>query len=529
MTTKTWGARDLSVRFGSVEALDGVDVEVEAGAITCVIGGDGAGKTTLLRTLAGAVRPSSGTVRRPERSRIGYVAGASGVYGDLSVAENIAFVGEAYGIRGEVLSQRTKALLAQTGLEHTQARLADHLSGGMRQKLAFALAMLHEPDLLILDEPTTGVDPISRVELWRMITGAAAAGAGVLVTTTHLDEAERASRVVVLKAGRVASPSDELGPTALRPPPQRQPHTAAGRRDEEPPLATARSAVRRFGHLTAVGGVDLTVRPGEVVGLIGPNGSGKTTLIRLLLGLLAPTAGAVELFGQPPSRATRKRLGYLPQGLGLWRDLTVAENLAFWADAFGCERPELEPDLAASASTLVRDLPLGLCRRLAFTAILAHRPELLVLDEPTSGVDPQAREGLWRTIHRTADGGVGVLVTTHFMSEAELCDRIVFLADGHVLASGSTAELIGSKTAVVVEADHWERAFAALEALGLSVAACDRTLRIAGAEEHAVSAALAAQGIAARLSTAPATFEEAFVLLAASGERAAAAGEVRHH
>jgi ABC-type multidrug transport system ATPase subunit len=513
-----WGAHDLTVRYGRRTALDAVTVEVAPGQVTAVIGGDGAGKTTLLRALAGVVKPAAGRVVRPDRRRIGYVAGVSGVYDDLSVDENVAFVAAAYGLTEADRDRRVAELFTRTGLRGTGSRLAGRLSGGMRQKLAFALALLHEPDLLVLDEPTTGVDPVSRAELWGMIAASAAAGAAVFVSTTYLDEARRAATVLLLEDGHVRTGALDA-PMAARTDEAAAAQSGARARDGAPAagaerLARARSAERRFGAFTAVAGVDLEVKTGEIVGLLGANGAGKTTLIRMLLGLLTPTSGHVELFGRAPSREARALLGYVPQGLGLWEDLTVSENLAFSAEAFGSRPPKLDRDLAAAAGTLIRDLPLGLRRRVAFAAALAHEPALLVLDEPTSGVGLGARAALWQTIHDAAAGGAGVLVTTHHLDEAGECDRLVLMAAGRIVAQGTLAEIVGDGTAVTVHAARWDAAFAALGAAGLPAALVGRDLRVPGGDLPAVRAALEAGGVPASLDVVAATFEETFVRLA---------------
>jgi ABC-2 type transport system ATP-binding protein len=279
-------------------------------------------------------------------------------------------------------------------------------------------------------------------------------------------------------------------------------------------LAAAKAATRRFGELLAVDGVDLSVAAGEVVGLIGANGSGKTTLIRMLLGLLAPTSGRIRLFGEPPSRRTRARLGYVPQSLGLYEDLTVAENLAFSAAAYGSQDATLEGDLAGARNVLVRELPLGLRRRAAFAIALGHHPDLLVLDEPTSGVDPLQRARLWDTIRASAEHGAGVLVTTHHLAEAEQCDRLVVLASGRVVATGSLADVVGDTTAVEVRTPTWEVAFTTLDAAGLPVSLVGRTLRVPGNDPAAVARVLVDAGVPAEVGSVPASFEETFVVLA---------------
>ena len=277
-------------------------------------------------------------------------------------------------------------------------------------------------------------------------------------------------------------------------------------------LAECVAVSRRFGDFTAVDQVNLSLHPGEVVGLLGANGAGKTTLIRMLLGLLPASAGQVLLFGGPPSRQARRRLGYVPQGLGLYDDLTTAENLAFSAAVFGRGRqaPQQEP-LRRYGRVLVGDLPLGVQRQVAFAEALQHRPDLLILDEPTSGVDPLARARLWETIAGAAADGAGVLVTTHYLDEAGECGRLVIMADGRVVAEGTAAEITGDTRVSVVQADDWAAAFGALEAAGLPAALAGRTLRVPGASPTRVTRALGP--LAARVSEAPATLEERFFQL----------------
>ena len=279
-------------------------------------------------------------------------------------------------------------------------------------------------------------------------------------------------------------------------------------------------AVRRFGRLVAVDDVSLRVRAGEIVGLLGANGAGKTTLIKMLLGLEALDGGRVLVFGAPPSRAARRRLGYVPQGLGLYTDLTVDENIAFVAGAFGVAHPPPAPnEIAAVGPRLVRDVGLGVQRRLAFFCALLHHPELLVLDEPTSGVDPLARARLWDTIHEQAEAGVAVLVTTHAMQEAEQCDHLVVMSRGRRVAAGREADVVGDTAAVEVVAAQWSAAFDALSAAGLPVTLAGRAVRAAGVERSRVEAVLAGASIAAEVRDVPATLEETMVLV----DRAASA------
>jgi ABC-2 type transport system ATP-binding protein/ribosome-dependent ATPase len=279
-------------------------------------------------------------------------------------------------------------------------------------------------------------------------------------------------------------------------------------------LLRSDQVTHRFGAVTAVEDVTMLVRPGEVVGLLGANGAGKTTLIRLLLGLLEVRSGSVELLGGPPDRERRRRLGYVSQGLGLYGDLTARENLAFNAQAYGVAPPQLPPALAAYADVLVRSLSLGLQRQLAFLAALAHQPDVMVLDEPTSGVDALARAQLWDTIREQAERGAGVLVTTHYMQEAAQCDRLLLMSRARLVAEGSERSIVGSTTAIAVRTDDWAAAFAALDAAGEPVMLAGRAIRVADAEPDRLRDVLRVAGITATFEPVPATIEERMMVLA---------------
>ncbi len=610
----SFGASGLRLRYADTVALDDVSLTVASGQVTAVVGGDGAGKTSLLRCLAGAVRPDAGDVRSPGSLRIGYLPASSGVYPDLTVAENLAFRASAYRMPGDAATERADELLARAGLSAARDRLAGQLSGGMRQKLGVIAALLHRPQLLILDEPSTGVDPVSRSDLWSLIASAAADGAAVILATTYLDDAQRASVVLVLDAGRqlaagspaeivaampgtvvgtAARPAGEAGLRAWRrgaswrvwcPPGTSYPgerilpdlqdavtvvalaRAGRGRESDEPGQPTrptapscpsgrswrsehqARTLAESigvscvFGAVTAVREVSIQVRPGEIVGLLGANGAGKTTLIRMLLGLIPPTTGQILLLGEPPSRATRRRIGYVPQGLGLYDDLTVAENFEFAAAVFGAGtthqrlagRPRRRAAGQADQAAVLRggpaipvgQLPLGVQRRAAFAEALAHRPELLILDEPTSGVDPLGRARLWQTIAGAVQAGAGALVSTHYMEEAGECDRLIIMADGQVVAAGTASEIIGAAQVTVVDAGNWAAAFSELERAGLPVALAGQTLRVAGVGtddvERVLTAALSGSAQADRVYQEPATLEERFFELTLAAERSRA-------
>ena len=283
-------------------------------------------------------------------------------------------------------------------------------------------------------------------------------------------------------------------------------------------LMSADRVTMRFGRFTALTDVSLEVRSGEIVGLLGANGAGKTTMIRILLGLLAPSQGTTTLLGGSPDRDHRRRLGYVPQGLGLYPDLTVAENVSFVAQMYGAAAPSLPPAVAASADRLGGTLPLGRQRRLAFACALLHSPDVLVLDEPTSGVSATARAELWDIVHEQSALGVGALVTTHNMQEAQQCDRLLLLSQGLLVGTGSEADIIGDTWAVAVSAQDWSAAFTSLNRAGLAVTLAGRNVRVANADPEHVRTVLQGDGIAAAVAVVPATIEERMtVLTRASG------------
>jgi ABC-2 type transport system ATP-binding protein len=276
----------------------------------------------------------------------------------------------------------------------------------------------------------------------------------------------------------------------------------------------ADNVTRRFGSFTAVESVSMQLERGEVVGLLGANGAGQTTLIRMLLGVLATSSGRVRVLGGPPDRAHRRRLGYVPQNLGLYRDLTVVENLAFIADTYGGKVPELPDELARYSRVLVSALPLGAQRRVAFIAALSHRPEVVLLDEPTSGVDALTRARLWDTIRAQADNGVGVLASTHYMQEAQQCDRLLLMANGRLVAQGSVTDIVGDTRALAVHTDNWAGTFAALNTADVPVILDGRAVRVADTSVDEVDRILAAADITASVEPVPATIEERMLVLA---------------
>ena len=398
--------------------------------ITCVTGPDGAGKTTFLRKLLAET-----TARR-----VGYMPQRFGLYESLSVAENLMLYADLQGVARGERAARTERLLGATDLLRFASRPAGKLSGGMKQKLALVCALVGEPDTLILDEPTVGVDVVSRRELWRILkTFLKARDVDVYVSTTYADEAAFCDKVI-----RLGGPSD---PKPL------PPRAAPPSYDGEGAAVVAQNLVKRFGAFTAVNGVSFRVAPGEIFGLLGANGAGKTTTFRMLCGLDAPTSGTVAITGvdlRTAPCAARNRIGFVAQKFSLYGDLSIAENLSFFGGAYGLSGARLRGRLEWAAAefglspwwrTAAGALPLGVRQRLAMAAALLHEPRVLFLDEATSGADPDTRQAFWARIRARADDGVATVVTTHYLDEAAFCDRMVIMRDGCVLAGGTPDEI----------------------------------------------------------------------------------------
>ncbi|MHB8417165.1 MAG: ATP-binding cassette domain-containing protein [Myxococcales bacterium] len=555
---------ELTRRFGpGAPALDRISASISQGAISGLVGPDGAGKTTLIRLMAGLLVRDSGRLSvlgfDPSReaaslqASIGYMPQRFGLYEDLTVLENLRLYADLRGLPAAERPRVFEELLAFTDLAAFTRRPAGQLSGGMKQKLGLACALLRKPRLLLLDEPSVGVDPISRRELWKMVSGLKGEGVGVVWSTAYLDEAEACDHVLLLSEGKLlfAGPPKDLtertrrrvfrlsdltgsrrlllttalaepqvidgviqgsslrlvcrsesappmvpasaGPAAkLAPVPPRFEDSfvdilgggPAGRselaesmpaiRRSAKPVIVARGLTKRFGDFTAASDISFEVPAGEIFGLLGPNGAGKSTTFRMLCGLLRPSSGEGRVAGIDLRRDTagaRSRLGYMAQKFSLYGDLSVAQNLRFFAGAYGLSGARRQRqiarmteifDLGARLSTSARELPLGFKQRLALACAVLHEPEALFLDEPTSGVDPITRREFWTHINGLVERGVAVIVTTHFMDEAEYCDRISLIYRGRSIALGSP-DALKARAATAARPDPTlEDAFVAL-------------------------------------------------------------------
>lgn len=488
----------VSHRYGDALALDAVDLVLPAGCMVGLIGPDGVGKSSLLALVSGARKIQSGRVevlggdigdrryRAAVQPRIAYMPQGLGknLYPTLSVFENVDFFGRLFGQDRRERAGRIADLLAATGLTPFRDRPAAKLSGGMKQKLGLCCALIHDPDLLILDEPTTGVDPLSRRQFWELIERIRERrpGMSVLVATAYMEEAERFDWLVAMDAGRIlgtGTPAELRARTAtatldaafvqLLPAARRgagggltiPPRAATGEADW---AIEAEQLSQRFGDFTAVDRVSFRIGRGEIFGFLGSNGCGKTTTMKMLTGLLPPSEGQARLFGRPVDGrdlATRQQVGYMSQSFSLYGELTVAENLDLHARLFHLPAAARGPriatlmqrfKLADYAAKRAADLPLGIRQRLSLAVAVVHEPKLLILDEPTSGVDPVARDEFWALlVELSREQGVTIFISTHFMNEAERCDRISLMHAGRVLASDTPAALVAQRGAATLE------------------------------------------------------------------------------
>jgi ribosome-dependent ATPase len=488
---------DVSLRYGKVTALDAVTLDVPAGCMAGLIGPDGVGKSSLLSLIAGARALQSGGVevlggdmgsaahRRAVCPRIAYLPQGLGknLYPTLSVFENIDFFARLFGQGHAERERRIAELVGSVGLAPFVDRPAGKLSGGMKQKLGLCCALVHDPDLVILDEPTTGVDPLSRRQFWELIDHIRTTrpAMSVVVATAYMDEAERFDWLVAMDAGRVLAAGAvrellsrtqaatlETAFIALLPEERRRGHKPVEiipREDHDTPVAIeARGLTQRFGKFVAVDHVSFQIRQGEIFGFLGSNGCGKTTTMKMLTGLLPPTEGEAFLFGHtvdPRDLATRQHVGFMTQAFSLYSELTVRQNLVLHAQLFQVPPDTMAKRIAEAAQrfdllpimdTLPSALPLGQRQRLSLAVAMIHLPAMLILDEPTSGVDPVARDAFWQTlIELSRRDGVTIFISTHFMNEAMRCDRISLMNAGRVLVSDTPAAVIAKRGAKNLE------------------------------------------------------------------------------
>lgn len=446
---------DIAKSFAGKQALHGVSLTVNQGEMFGLLGPDGAGKTTLFRILTTLMIPDKGhaTVCGEDtvanyaaiRKRIGYMPGRFSLYQDLSVEENLDFYAKLFGTTIEENYTTIRDIYSR--LEPFKKRKAGALSGGMKQKLALCCALIHKPELLFLDEPTTGVDPISRKEFWEILSSLREGGITIVASTPIMDEAMNFDRVAFMFEGEVKGTGlpgeiinrfrDILAPEKIN-----RPSPATGKSN----AIEVHGLTKRFGNFTAVNNISFEVPHGEIFGFLGANGAGKTTAMRILCGLSKPTAGKVIVAGHDvvaSPESVKKRIGYMSQKFSLYNDLTVGDNIRLFAGIYGIPSSEIKHKtgklleavgLEQEAKTQVGELPLGWKQRLAFSISIVHEPEIVFLDEPTGGVDPATRKQFWQLIYDAADRGITIFVTTHYMDEAEYCDRISMMVDGRIKA-----------------------------------------------------------------------------------------------
>ncbi|MBR1548512.1 MAG: ABC transporter ATP-binding protein [Prevotella sp.] len=482
---------NISKWYGRVKALDDVSFSVGKGEVFGIIGPDGAGKTSLYRIMCTLLLQDSGTARvdgydtvrqmKDIRRRVGYMPGRFSLYQDLTVEENLRFFATLFGTTVREGYDSIKAIYSQ--IERFKDRRAGALSGGMKQKLALSCALVHSPSVLFLDEPTTGVDPVSRKELWEMLLGLKEQGITVVASTPYLDEVRCCDRVAFLDKGQIRgidTPqaildrfSDVFNPPPLKSTQQGErpriaeslplPENVGGgyiaeslpqpRKDGEGNIIEVEHLVKAFGSFHAVDDISFSVRRGEIFGFLGANGAGKTTAMHMLTGLNQPTSGTGRVAGydiRTEYEQIKKHIGYMSQRFSLYDDLTVSENIRLFAGIYGMDSEEIKVKTAEMLSRLqfadhkddlVASLPLGWKQKLAFSVSIFHEPGVVFLDEPTGGVDPATRRQFWELIYDAAARGITVFVTTHYMDEAEYCDRISIMVDGKIKALGTPSEL----------------------------------------------------------------------------------------
>lgn len=452
----------VSKRYGRVEALKDVSFSVAQGEVFGLIGPDGAGKTSLFRIMTTLLRPQEGYAKvegfdvekemQAVRKLVGYMPSKFSLYQDLTVEENLAFFAKLFGTTVAEGYDCIKAIYSQ--IERFKHRRAGALSGGMKQKLALSCALVHQPKVLFLDEPTTGVDPVSRKELWDMLGTLKSKGITIVAATPYLDEILRCDRVAFLQAGRIAgidTPKSILAQfkDIFNP----DPLPAVTHEGEEELVIEVENLVKAFGTFKAVNGISFSVKKGEIFGFLGANGAGKSTAMHMLTGLNQPTSGKGIVLGYniaTEHEKIKRHIGYMSQRFSLYEDLTIAENIRLFGGIYGMDDKAIKEkteamladlEMTEHRNTLVSSIPLGWKQKLAFSVSILHEPGIVFLDEPTGGVDPATRQQFWRLIYDAAKRGITVFVTTHYMDEAEYCDRISIMVDGEISAMGTPKAL----------------------------------------------------------------------------------------
>lgn len=456
---------NISKHYGKVKALQNVSFSVEEGEIFGLIGPDGAGKTSMYRILCSLLLPNEGSASvcgydvvngmKEVRKRVGYMPGRFSLYQDLTVEENLKFFATLFNTTVEENYDSIKAIYSQ--IERFKTRRAGALSGGMKQKLALCCALVHKPQVLFLDEPTTGVDPVSRKEFWEILAHLKERNITIIASTPYIDEVRKCERVGFLSDGilkGIGTPDTILDTfkDVFNPPPVEHKQRDDTEKETEN-VIEVEHLVKAFGSFHAVDDISFTVKKGEIFGFLGANGAGKTTAMHMLTGLNQPTSGTGRVVGfdiRTQYEQIKQHIGYMSQKFSLYEDLTVAENIRLFAGIYGMQDDDIRhktDDLlqrlkfSEHRNSLVSELPLGWKQKLAFSVSIFHNPGIVFLDEPTGGVDPATRRQFWELIYDAAERGITVFVTTHYMDEAEYCDRISIMVDGKIKALGTPDEL----------------------------------------------------------------------------------------